>query len=245
MRWARSGAWAITIPGGTRRSRTRRPTAPTASARTSRSLSTSSWHRAPLRSACSNCSSARRRSPPGFTRGAARPPPHSTQPTSSASSSHWSDLLSGQREGVDLGTTAGADEQHHHGDGDQQHSGENEGFEIGAKGDPQGAGEIGRCGAADLVDHRDPRDHDPDPLTADDTGQEAHRWRRCGDPVEPVNDAEQGQPIERHVEGKGQIDQGDAAKSIIAAEQNTVVAAVAEPAREGSADQGKDTGGGE
>ena len=40
------------------------------------------------------------------------------------------------------------------------------GFEIGAETDPQDAAEIGRRGAADLMDHRDPGDHDADPLGA-------------------------------------------------------------------------------
>ena len=51
-----------------------------------RSLFTNSWLKAPSRSVCSNCSSAKKRSPQGSTKRAAMPPQHSPPPISSACS---------------------------------------------------------------------------------------------------------------------------------------------------------------
>jgi hypothetical protein len=53
------------------------------------------------------------------------------------------------------------------------------------------------------------------PLGADNAAQQAHRRRRARDPIEPVNDAEYRQGLKRHVEGEGQIEQRQAAQSVI------------------------------
>src|SRR3954453_23359763 len=76
-------------PGGTRQSRIRRPTAPTASART-RPCSSTSWScAARSRSACSNCRRASGRLPPAFTATVRMTGRFSRRPISNACSNRW------------------------------------------------------------------------------------------------------------------------------------------------------------
>jgi hypothetical protein len=79
-------------------------------------------------------------------------------------------------------------------------------------------------------------------LSGPTTRKETHGRRRAGDPVETIHDGEYGQAVDRHVESERQIQEREAAKSIIGAQQEPVVPSVAEPAREGAAKEGEDAG---
>ena len=76
-------------------------------------------------------------------------------------------------------------------------------------------------------------------------GEQAHGRGRAGNPIEAIYDTEYRQTIDRHIEGEREIQQREAAKSIVGAQQKPVVPPVAEPTRERAAEQGEDAGGGE
>ena len=95
------------------------------------------------------------------------------------------------------------------------------------------------------MDDGNPCHHDPDPLGADNAGEQAHGRGRTGNPIEAIYDTKYRQTVDRHIERERQIQQREAAKPIVSAQQKPVVPPVAEPTRERAAEQGEDAGGGE
>src|SRR5580700_1512757 len=138
-----------------------------------------------------------------------------------------------------------SNKEDHQGRPYQQDPRDDEGFEICAERDPQHAARVSCGGATELVNDHNPSDHDPDSLGTDSGGKQAHRRSCAGEPVKAVHDAEQRQAIDRHVESERQIEQRKAAQSIVAAQKQSVVPAVAEPTGKHSSKERKNAGRGQ
>src|SRR5215831_15215736 len=142
---------------------------------------------------------------------------------------------SGRRKYIfdDLGASpADADQKRHQRSREAQEAREQKSLEIAPERNSQHTANIGGQGAAHLMDHGDLGDHDPGSLGPDYTAEQPYGWRHSGNPVQPIEYAEQRQTVHRHVNGERQIKQGETTQPVIPGEQQPIVPAIAEPARQ-------------
>src|SRR6516165_11309672 len=105
---------------------------------------------------------------------------------------------SGRRKYIfdDLGAPpADAYQESHQGGREAQESCEQKSLKIAPERNSQHPANIGGQGAAHLMDDGDPGDHDPGSFGPDYTAEQSHGRRHSGNPVQPVEYAEQRQTV--------------------------------------------------